>query len=671
MRWLVRIILTLVTLVILAVGALFLIPSDRIARILETQFEKNTGRQLTLSEGVRTKFFPRIGVELQGVAISNASWSEAGPLLEADALEVQVTLGALLGGEVVVEAFEVNNPVIRLETGADGVGNWEFLTEMGGDDSGGQTNIEAVSLPKASITNGTVSFVDVSSGASYTLTELDATLSAADMRAQAQLDLSARLEGQPFAVSAALDGVQQLLDGEVRGVDLGFTAGGSSIDFNGKAGLEPVQAQGDLKADIADQKAIFVLMGATPPRIPAGMGQRTQLAGALTMSSTTQFALRDVTIDLDQNRLQGDLDVTLADKPVVTARITGDQIDFSAMSTDTSQGDGAANVQAGGWSDAFLDVSGLNAVDGTFSLRLGGLDLGSIKLGATSMNGTLDNSRLVLDLGQVSVFDGGVTGQFVVNNRSGLSVGGDMMASDVSTQRLLSDFAGFDRLVGRARMRLKFLASGSSMDQLMNDLSGSGTFNVGSGELLGLDIGGMLRNLDLAYQGAGSKTVFNAISATFSIDQGILSNNDLDFQAELVTAKGAGTLGIGPQNINYRLDPTALASETSGGVRVPVLIEGPWSNISFRPDLGGLLELELEEEKEKLKEAAKAKIAEKLLGEGLVPSAEAEAAGDAAAPTEDGAAAAAVEEPKSIEDQLKDSLEDKAKDQLKKLFGGN
>ena len=134
--------------------------------------------------------------------------------------------------------------------------------------------------------------------------------------------------------------------------------------------------------------------------------------------------------------------------PVVTARLTAGDLDFSAMSTDSTAGDGAANTGSGGWSNAALDVSGLSAMNGQLSFKANSVDLGSIKIVNADMRGTLDNSRLVLDLNNVGAFDGAVSGQFVVNGRGGVSVGGDLRAQGVSMQRVLADFAGFDRLIG-------------------------------------------------------------------------------------------------------------------------------------------------------------------------------------------------------------------------------
>ena len=47
MRWIVRIVLTLVAVAVVAFGLLLLLPADRIARIATDKFETATGRAMT------------------------------------------------------------------------------------------------------------------------------------------------------------------------------------------------------------------------------------------------------------------------------------------------------------------------------------------------------------------------------------------------------------------------------------------------------------------------------------------------------------------------------------------------------------------------------------------------------------------------------------------------
>jgi AsmA protein len=654
MRWILRIALTLLALVVLAVAALFLIPTDKIASIAEAKFEENTGRKLTLTGEVRPQLFPRLGVSLGEVKIANADWAGAEPMVEAARLEIGVGFSALFSGDIVVETFTIESPVIRLRRNAQGAENWEFLTSDAPESEGG--GLTDFSLPKGVISNATLSYVDDQSGQAYSLTEMDAELFLADLRGLAQVNLSARLQGEVVKVDATLNGVQQLLDGGIQSVDVEAAIAGNTVEFQGSAGIEPLQAKGNIFADIANLKGMMAIAGQAMPVIPVGMGQHPKLRGGITLAPDGGMFLRNAEIDLDHNRLTGDVDVTPGDVPFVKARLSGGALDFSAMSTDNSSGDGAANAGAGGWSDARLDVSGLGAVNGEFTFQALSVDLGSIQLGATALKGSLDRSRLVLDLGGVRAFDGQVSGQFVVNNRNGLSVGGDLQAAGIAMQKVLDDFAGFDRLVGAASMQLKFLGVGQTMNQIMNGLSGSGRLDVGAGELLGLDVAGMLRNLDLSYVGDGSKTVFDDITASFAIQDGILRNDDLNFASNLLTATGRGALDLGGQTIDYRVEPVALAAQLDRGISVPFLIEGPWSNVRFRPDLKGLIDQNLEAEKAKLK--AKAKAEEDRAKRRL----EAKLKEKLGVERQSG---------QSTEEAIKDSLEQKAKDKLRRLLGGN
>jgi AsmA protein len=654
MRWILRGVGTLVLLVVVALAALLLFPTDRIARVAESQFEQATGRALSISGGVSPTLWPRLGVTLEDVTIANADWAGAEPMVEAGKLDVGVGVSALFGGDVVVEAFEVEAPVIRLSRRADGVANWDFLTDLGGGGDDGPSRINSVSLPKGTISGGSVLFEDAAAGVSHVLTALDATLRLDDLAGAAQVDVSALLSEQSFSLSAEVNGLQPLLEGGVQGLTASLVVGDNQLSFDGVAGIDPPQGKGGLEASLRDPASLFGLAGQAAPRIPEGLGQRIEAEGNLTLTPDMNVFFRNATLALDQNRLAGDVDVDLSGAvPQVTARLAGDVLDFSALSTDTSAQDGAANVESGGWSTARIDVSGLSAVDGAFSFKANGVDLGSIQLGATDMVGRLERSRIVFTLNKVTAFEGDVTGQFVINNRGGLSVGGDLAASGVAMSHVLSDFVGFERLRGDAGLSLKFLGSGGNMDAIMRSLSGTGRMSVGAGELDGLDIAGMIRNLDAAYVGEGSKTVFDAITAGFEIAGGVLRNDDLAFDAQLVTATGAGVLDLGGQSVEYRLIPVALAREDSGGITVPVKITGPWSDISFRPDLKWLADRKLDKEKEALKAKARAREDE------LKAQAEAKLSRELGVETGDG---------RSVEEAVKDKIEDQAKDALRRLF---
>ena len=172
---------------------------------------------------------------------------------------------------------------------------------------------------------------------------------------------------------------------------------------------------------------------------------------------------------------------------------------------------------------------------------------------------TIDRARAVFDVRRIAAYDGVVSGQFVVNGRKGLSVGGDLGFAGMALQPMLRDFGGYERLLGTGDLRVKFLGSGSSVDAIMHSLEGSGSLVLGRGELRGLDIAGMLRTLDTSFVGEGQKTIFDSLAGTFTMAGGVLRNDDLKMVAPYVTAAGSGDVGLGARDLDYRVKATALA----------------------------------------------------------------------------------------------------------------
>jgi len=114
---------------VLVVGAVLLLPQDRLARIAADQIEAATGRAVTISGQPRVSLWPVLGVATGPMALANAPWAaDSGPLLQADSLKISVDVAGLLQGAVRITGFEAVNPVIRLQRTADGRENWRLAS---------------------------------------------------------------------------------------------------------------------------------------------------------------------------------------------------------------------------------------------------------------------------------------------------------------------------------------------------------------------------------------------------------------------------------------------------------------------------------------------------------------------------------------------------------------
>ncbi len=670
MRFVIRSIIVLVLLVIVAIGALLLLPGDKIARFAESQFASATGRAITIGGEVKTTIYPLLGVRTGAITIANAPWSKSGPMVQAEGMSIGVDLTALFTGDIRIKKIDLQTPKILLEVAKDGRANWEMgKTSSAGSGAGtGPTGgIPAFSLDRALIKNGTLTYLDHGSGGKTSLSEMDVDLRLPEFAGRADLALSARMNGQALSVQGNVAQFATLLEGGITGVKTTVKTGANLVKFNGKAGISPPAAEGSLEASLTQMPTLFKLLGMAPVKLEKGMGRSVVVSGKVTYTGENTAHLRDGVIKLDQNVFSGGVDYQPGKaRPMLKAQFSAGALDFSGMAAGKASGSDAK--AAPGWSKDRIDVSALGLMDADIHLVAKSVNLGTVQLGPSNVHMKLDRARAVFGLKKIGTYQGQLTGQFVVNGRGGLSVGGDLALRNIAMQPLLRDLADYDRLMTGADMQLKFLGVGNSMNAIMHSLSGSGSFTLGRGEILGLDLAGMLRNLDASYRGKGQKTVFDKISASFSMKGGVLSNNDLAFDAKKAKAVGAGTVGIGDQTLNYRITPTVLAkTDGSGGISVPVIISGSWSNPKFRPDLQGLIDKRLAEEKAALKAKLEAEKAAK----------KAELKAKLAA--EKARALRKAEEKLSIdlkagetlEDAARRKLEEEAKKGLGKLLKGN
>ncbi|WP_209424917.1 AsmA-like C-terminal region-containing protein [Pararhodobacter sp. SW119] len=611
MRWIFRLLGVLLSLAILAVAALFLIPADRVARIATDRFESATGRALSIAGPVRPSIWPVIGARIENVRLDNAAWSDAGPMFEADALDLGLDLQALIGGDIVITRLEAVAPRILLEREADGTTNWDFARRGPATPAAGGAEGRRMSLALAQITNATLQFQDRAAAVDLRFEGVDLELSLPDLAGPGALRATGRRNDQDFAAEARIDGLQRFLDGAVTPLVATLEAGGSRAHFEGRAGIAPLAAEGRLSVEGPGLAPLLALAGqrGAEPLPPAA--RPFALAGQVTLAPAGSLHLREGVLRLGPNRLTAALDLVQdGPRPRLTGEIAAETLDLTAQTGGGGTGNGAG---AEGWSRAPIDASAVGLVDAAVTLRAGVVETGFGRIAPFRAGLTIDRARAVFDLREVGLFGGRLGGEFVINNRSGLSVGGDLRAEEVALLPLLQQVAGFDRLTGTGAASLRFLGAGQSMDAIMRSLSGEGRVDLGRGEIVGLDLAGMLRNLDMSYMGDRNRTIYDTLTGTFAIQGGVLRNDDLRMEASAITVDGRGSVDIGARTLDYRVIPTALRdAETGRAIRVPLQVTGPWDAPRFRLDLEGLAEERLREERARVEERARQEVERRL-----------------------------------------------------------
>ena len=622
-----------------AAAGLMLLPKERIAKVASAEMSKALGREVLISGDIGLSVWPVLGVKTGPVQIAGPEW-DAAPLLKAEALSIGVGAAAALKREIEIRRVELVSPEINLITAKDGRVSWAFgeSTEAAGATEG-STGVTPFSLARATVTGGTVLIDDRRAGTREKLTGLDVALSMPKLAGPATLKLSGLRGGAALSLEGTVGNARDLIAGKLTPVTARFEAAGGSARFEGRMS-QALEAEGQMSLSTSSTSTFMQSLGLGAAELPRGMGQAIDMTGQVTFSGGEIVNLRGMTLKLDQNTLTGDADIRLGGaKPQITAKLAAGALDFASLAAEGGSGGGESSA---GWSKTTIDASGLAAVNAEVSLAVQSLDAGMIKLGASSLGVSLDNSRLVLKLPKATGYGGQISGEFVVNNRGGLSVGGNLNILQADVKSLLVDLMGVERLSGKGDGFVKFLGSGRNLDAIMNSLSGNGGLAMAGGTISGLDLNGLMGT------GNGTKgtTVFDKLGASFDIKAGVLSNDNLNMTLPRITATGKGVVGLGAQTINYVFTPVALKASSGKDLAFPVKIYGPWSNPKIIPDLSAAIDLNFKEKKEEVKQKANDAIKKKVEQELGV----------------------SVGEGQSVEDAVKQGVEDKLKKELFKIF---
>jgi AsmA protein len=649
MKWFMRIIGILVLIAVLFVGSILLLPAERIAKIATDQLGRITGRTVSVSGDVSMTFWPVLGVRASGLEVGNASWAKDGAMLSAAQAAIGVDATALLRGQIKITNIEATSPTIRLESRKDGRASWQFT------DGGGNAQIEtesaaaktplAITIERLVITDATLIY-DAEGADLLSYDGVDLSLDWPDPQGAVGITAAMRPAGERVNLDATIERFASFLDGEVQPVDLDLSTTGGTAQLVGRASLQGAVA-GKVALSATDTGGFLAALGLGGVDLPQGLGRQLGLRADLTLTPDRRLALRDMTADLGGNNLAGAADLVLNGTPQINAQLNAGALDLRMLTAPAQGGASTAGgaAQSGGpagWPRDTIDASGLAAFNGAIALRADSVDLGALKLGATRTLLSNDRSRMVFELREVAAYGGQFAGEFVMNNRNGLSVGGKLNAKAVQMQPLLSDLADLTRFKGQGDAEVSFLGVGQSVDAIMRSLSGQGAINVGRGSIDGIDLDNLLGSFDVA----GGTTVFDALRATFTMQNGVLLNDDLTMVLPNFDATGAGQINLGAQTLDYTVTPKALRVNNDRGLAVPVRIYGPWADPKIKPDLQAVIDLNFKEEKDRAEERVKQKVEQKLQEElGLTR-----------------------QEGQSVEDAVKDRVEQQLKKELFKIF---
>lgn len=489
-----------------------------------------------------------------------------------------------------------------------------------------------------------------------------------------------RLQGSALKGNASLTSAAQSLQ-------LGFTSQAPSgrfelirvpglrVDVSGSAGARSLK--GEARADLAlvpqplsaALDALTLRLAFADPGLPAlALAlQGSAKASAATSSWSLNGALNDqsltVTGKADLSRPVANVDVQARFTALDMTRFVKPAPAASAGTPGARGTEGPAGTPDA--ADPAVDLSGLKAIDGRFSVRAGSLtwppyQVTDLTLDATLAGGTLRVSQLA---GRAwgGRFEAQGTAQAAASpkdQRAAIKLD----ASGVDIAALLKDVARFERLEGRGRVSANLATRGGSVGQFKQQLGGTAAFELRDGAVRGINLAKTLRQWRAAVSqkkdavqasSAEEKTDFSEISASFQVQDGVARNRDLVAKSPFLRVGGEGSIDIGRGRIDYLAQATVTGAPEGQdgadlaalkGVTVPVELKGPLTAVDYRIEWAAVAADLLRGQAKEALDAKAGKLLDKLVGRSPASSASA---------------------PQGAASSPKDSN----KDRLKKLFG--
>lgn len=631
MRLLIKAMGFLVVMSVVLVGTLFLIPADRLGNILSDQLTRQTGRVVALGD-TRMTIWPVIGLAVTDLEIGNADWGVEKAFFTARRAAFGLDPVAALRGQVEFRSVEAENPVLNLETAADGRTNWTF----GGQAPASDANAAPpVLLRRLVISDG--QFSHLKDGKTTLLSDVDIAIEWPGQSNPMRFNARISPARSPIELTGQIDRPLSLLTGEPARLSLTLGTVGGTVAFTGLAGFAP-EAQGDMRLDLSDTPAMLAALGLGQIDLPKGLGHSASGSVQVTVTRDRQVALRDGTLALDGTAVGMAADIDLRAKPRINARINASKLDLSALSGEA----GSPDVAPQGWPKAPIDASFLGTADGELALVAEKILLGGYEFDQTRALITLDNSRAVFDLRELRAFNGLITGQVVLNNRTGLSARADLAFAEVELEPLLKQTLGTNRIGGPAEGSLSLLTSGISLHELVAQLDGTAFLRAGPGRISGID-------LDKALTGSvsGGTTVFDQAVGTFSIENGVVRTSDVQANLPRLRATAQGRIDLPPKTLDVLFTVLAPEAREGQGLAVPIRVKGPWNEPQIRVDASVVVDRNFSAERDKLKARTEEKLNDALQNRLGVT----------------------VKEGQTVGDSLRQSLEERAVRGLQDLLG--
>ncbi|WGM45806.1 hypothetical protein KOAAANKH_00670 [Brevundimonas sp. NIBR10] len=510
-------------------------------------------------------------------------------------IEASVRLRKLLGGQIEMPLLAIDRAEVNLIATEDGRQSWDLEPDKPDDGEGAKLPV----IQRLVISGGHIVLderkrgltLDATVNARETANDGDAGFVLDGKGAINRSPLTLRIEGGPF-INIRRDRPYHFT-ADLAGAGSRLTADGSVT-----RPFDLGQVQATLTLQGQDLANLYQLVGIALPNTP-----RYRISGALKRDDS-HWTFNDFSGQVGASDLSGDISVETQGRLKVQAQLASQRLDINDLTailgakTQTSaSGDNTTTVSSGVpgklLPDATLAVDRLRTMDGTLTYRAASVKANDLDIRAVRLGADLEAGILNLDPVAFTFNRGSLNGTARINATRDIPYSAiDFRLSGYPLQSIVPVTNGSSPISGLALGRARLEGPGASIHRFAANSKGSISLVVPNGEmrsafaeLLGVNASaGLLRLL----RGDQGRSPIRCAVADFNVSGGVARAQTLVIDTDVVLAKGSGTINLGDETLNLRIDgeskkPRLLRLWT------PINVTGPLAQPRIGVDVGQMV----------------------------------------------------------------------------------
>lgn len=390
-----------------------------------------------------------------------------------------------------------------------------------------------------------------------------------------------------------------------------FSITGLGLDIKGKLTAKDYAENPALSGEIAiapfDLKTLMRQLNQTlPPTADDRAFNRVALENTAFTGTAKSLDIKRFEAVLDDSRIQGDFKINDLSKSEYEFGVGIDRIDVDRYLPPKATGKPATPETVAVGAATELPLETLRALNLKGDLLIGELIISNAKLNDVHLSLAAGDGDIKLAPVGANLYNGSYSGVISLDASGGepaLTVHTDF--SNVDIEPLLTDLTGSANLQGTGNISLALNSKGSDINVLRRTLSGNGSIDFRQGVLKGIDIRGILQQLEVMLESKrpgklnnGKQTEFDALTATLNINSGIVDNDDLLMLAPGFRVNGDGMLfNLNDETWKYNFivdvdESTATRGEERyniGGYKLKIKCRGKIADKKCLPDVESIL----------------------------------------------------------------------------------